>query len=508
MDIECTLEMLNNKEAIYRDNFYHSGDSAVKARIGGDDLMLRTVERLDYWVEKYSDHCYREELEILGHYLYNIAFCTPDKTPRSTDDPLPLKTAFEKTYQRFKEMREEEERKNESKSRLRLMLVFRKQAETLSTFPWEFIFMPKEKTFLAGEETDLILTRFVPDKDPAHVLQRDLKSEKLRILIVLSKPKELDIVDADDLISDLIERLSELPQQIDVGRLDQPTRRTLSEKIEDFEPHIVHFVGHGKEGVLALIKEEQDILEAEAANEVRKLEGEKALPIEYADWLDSRSVSNLFRRHIPRLVFLHACKSAASEFPTRSLRRFTNMARELAYTKIPAVIAMQYEISNEDAKRFAKIFYRQIRQGKHIDEAVVEARRELANFTSGRQAWDDRNFGTPVIYLQSEQPIIQPPPLEDRGTETSVKRVPCPYPDCRGEVIPSKKFCVTCKRPLMPCPECQEVMAQRIGFCDNCGYDVEKGAQSAQAVTPRANITAAPTAPADAMSDVGQTRSA
>jgi hypothetical protein len=263
-------------------------------------------------------------------------------------------------------------------------------------------------SFLAGENTDLILTRFVPDTDPPRAFQPDSESKELRILIALSAPEKLSIVDADDLTNELLELES---KQITVEPFLRPTRRTLSKKIKVFKPHIMHFIGHGREGGLALHKEEAIIKELKAEDITREAHREPALPIEeYADWLDSKSVGDLCNDYQPRLVFLHACEGAAPYLLPRSLQSFSSTARELAYTRIPAVIAMQYEISNGDAQRFAQKFYRQIREGKNIDEAVVEARRELGTFSSkGRQAWGDRSFGTPVIYLQSEKPIIRPP---------------------------------------------------------------------------------------------------
>jgi hypothetical protein len=497
MDFNCKLEIWTDKKAVYQDNYFHFDDKEVTATVGGDELMLRTVERLNYWVEKYGHYCYREELVILGLHLYNIAFGTPNSLPGSTDQPWPLKDAFERTYRRF-----EEEKKNDSSTRLRLKLVLHKEAARLSAYPWEFIFMPKDEVgfFLAGEETELILTRFVPGADPMPAFPTDNESEKLRILIVLARPKELGIVRADD----LIKQLSELqPQQIIVERCDQPTRRTLSKQIKDYKPHIMHFIGHGKENGLALLKEEavnneeEFIRKMDDENEARRAAGQEPLPKEYADWLDSKSVNGLFDDYQPRLVFLHACEGAAPYLLRRSLQSFSSTALELAYTKIPAVIAMRYEIANDDAERFARTFYSEIRKGKHIDEAVVIARRELGKYSStGRQEWDDRTFGTPVIYLQSEKPIIRPPLLEGGtgpGSTSPVQKIPCPYADClNGMIIPGRGgFCSTCRRPLMLCPQCQQVMAQAEGFCINCGYEAGRSAPPAQAAASQPAATTA-----------------
>ncbi len=49
-------------------------------------------------------------------------------------------------------------------------------------------------------------------------------------------------------------------------------------------------------------------------------------------------------------------------------------------------------------------------------------------------------------------------------------KVPCPYPDCSGMVIPGSKICVRCAGRLMQCPQ-GHVMAADIGFCHVCGYE-------------------------------------
>ncbi len=492
MNFNCKLEILSDTEAVYEDNLRVD---KVRARVGGDELSLRTVYLLNGWVAEHDDHCYRKELEILGRHLYKIAFGTPQVAQESAEHSYPLKEAFESTYELF-----DRERHNDPSSRLRLMLVLHNEAVELSALPWEFINMTwrNEGSFLAGQQTDLILARFVPESDPPRVFQPDDESEKLRILVVLSAPGELDIVDAGGLIKQLKDLQS---PQIIVELLDQPTRRSLPEKIGDFKPHIMHFIGHGKEGRLALIHEDKYIEEQKSENSVRESQSKEPKPIEYADWRDSNSIKSLFDSHSPHLVFLHACKGAARELLPDSLRSFSSTARELAYTKIAAVIAMQYAISNDEATRFARKFYGQIREGMDIDEAVVVARYDLGTFppiNSTRNSWDQRTFGTPVIYLQSKKPIIRAPLPKSVGPTPggtplgAVQKVLCPYPGCENNVIRGRKLCLACKGRLMVCPnpECQLPMAQDVGICDNCLWGLETSAKSAPAIAPKPTISA------------------
>lgn len=510
MDFKCRLEIVSDTEAVYEDDYYYKKDAKVRARIGGDELWLETAECLHRWVEKY-DQCRREELVILGHHLYNIAFCTPNIPAGKNGEPWPLKSepwplkkAFERTYGEF-----EDRRKNDPSSRLRLKLVLHKKAERLSALPWEFIFMPSgDGFFLAGQRTELILTRFVPGVD-LDDLDADSGREELRILVVVSTPQELEI--ADD-AKDVLEKLDELhPKQTKVKPFYRPTRTTLFQEIKTFEPHIMHFIGHGEEGRLALFKEAEEIEAAKTENKRRRDMGENLLPIKEADWLDRGSVRNLFSDYQPRLVFLNACKGATADVLSRGLRSFRSTALELVYANISAVIAMQYDISNDDAMRFAGEFYDQIRKGKHIDEAVVTARHVLGtnpprsprvrdDLAEEFQVWNNRSFGTPVIYLQSEKPIIKPPPPQTNGSapdimpQETTEKPWCPVADCEGKVIPGRMLCPCPRRQLlMLCPhaDCRQVIVQGTDVCDACGKEVGGGAKDEQAVAPQATGAAA-----------------
>ena len=62
---------------------------------------------------------------------------------------------------------------------------------------------------------------------------------------------------------------------------------------------------------------------------------------------------------------------------------------------IPAVIAMQFEISDPAALAFSQSFYQAIADGLPVDVAMVEARRGM--FAEDNEvAWP-----TPVLYLRS-----------------------------------------------------------------------------------------------------------
>jgi len=463
--ILCRLKFFDDEDTEFECDPYYLGDLSIKGKVGGDELTLQTVDRLNHWVATYEGICRRDDLSLLGRHLYVLAFGS-GKT----------KTAFENCYDHLRD----EKRKGKDVG-LKLYLEFYPEVKVLSTLPWEFLYMPLQKDdgrFLAGEETELILTRFVPEKEAELIAEKG--KEKLRILVVLSQPAELDNVTAASLINSLNKAA-----HVQVELLERPTRSSLEAKIKTFNPHILHFIGHGDSGKLALIQDEAILAEARAENELLKTMGKKENQVAEADWVDSKALRGFINDKQLKVVFLHACKGESTVYLDRSIQSFNSTARDLAYnTSIPAVIAMQYEISNDAAETFATSFYQQIREGRSIDEAVTLARNILGkkSFLPNRQTWDDRSFGTPVIYLQTRGHIIDPPPPETTKDETGVlpdadrlappAKQPCPYGDCPGLVAFGSKFCGTCRRRIIVCTSCKmRMVAEEDPFCDECGFD-------------------------------------
>ncbi|VVB92339.1 CHAT domain protein [uncultured archaeon] len=446
--IDCRLTIWDEEKIEYEDD-YHKGKT--EGKIQTDDLTLRTIKSFNKWVDSdkpsLNPCCNREDLEVLGEHLYKLLF-TAD-----------LAKMFEESYINF-----EREKFENPEKRLRLILIFYPEAENWALYPWEFLFMPYKPAgfFLASKTTDLILTRFVPE---AGVLHKEREEGPLKILIAFSHPRELQTITADDIIEQIKNLKTEGIIEVDEP-LDNPSFTVLKEKINSFKPDILHFIGHGKPGKIAFIKEEEDL------RYEKTMKGPENA--EEAEWIESKMMNVLFDAHQPHFVFLHACWGAIKE----SFEGFKSTARELVYSKIPVVVAMQYEISNADAVTFAAKFYQQIGEGKQIDEAVSEARYALATRSVGtgrvRAAWNDRAFGTPVVYLQTETPLNVPKrPKKIELTPVKPTKVPCPNPNCSGWIISGRKICLACGSDLILCPQCKNLITLDYG-CDSCGYGVKQ----------------------------------
>jgi len=92
-----------------------------------------------------------------------------------------------------------------------------------------------------------------------------------------------------------------------------------------------------------------------------------------------------------RLVVLNACEGSRS---SRS-DPFAGVAQTLVQQGVPAVIAMQFEITDEAAITFAEEFYAATADGYPVDAALSASRKAI--FAAG----NDIEWGTPVLYLRA-----------------------------------------------------------------------------------------------------------
>ncbi len=133
-----------------------------------------------------------------------------------------------------------------------------------------------------------------------------------------------------------------------------------------------------------------------------------------------------------RLVLLNACEGARQS-PADPLG---GVAQSLVMQGIPAVVAMQFEITDAAATIFSTEFYSAIADGYPIDAALAEAR--VAVFSSH----NDVEWGTPVLYLRaSDGRIFDVAPVPAR-TE------PGPAPSA----VPSPASPVGPASPVVPEP--------------------------------------------------------
>jgi len=241
----------------------------------------------------------------------------------------------------------------------------------LSALPWEFIYDPS-RDYLGLSSTTL-LVRYLEAPQP---IDRLAVTPPLRILGIVASPRGLPQLDVGREKRRVEEATRGLRAEgmVELSWLEGQTWRDLQRALRRGPWHILHFVGHGgfdpetEEGAIALSDEE----------------GRK-------DLLRATALARLLDDHFPlRLAFLNSCEGARGS----DRDAFSSTAATLVRRGVPAVVAMQYEITDEAAIEFSRDFYEAVADGLPVDAAMAEARAAV----SIRSALE---WGTPVLYMRS-----------------------------------------------------------------------------------------------------------
>jgi hypothetical protein len=254
--------------------------------------------------------------------------------------------------------------------RLRLRIT---DAPELNDVPWEYLYTASLNQFLLlSDETPLIRYLELPRR-----IQPLAVDGRLEILVMISSPTDYQGLDVEGEWSRLNEALAGPvgSGQMRLERLPEARLAVLRRVLSRGEYHILHFIGHAgfdretQDGLLVLCDE---------AGRGRPVPAHHLSIILH----DHRSL---------RLVVLNACEGARAS----GADPFAGAAQSLVQQGIPAVIAMQFEITDQAAVTFAEAFYAEMADGHPVDAALAEARKAIL------AANNDIEWGTPVLYLRA-----------------------------------------------------------------------------------------------------------
>ncbi|MCA9544003.1 MAG: CHAT domain-containing protein, partial [Myxococcales bacterium] len=253
-------------------------------------------------------------------------------------------------------------------------------APELHRLPWEYLH--DGEGFLALQ-AGVPVVRHVEEVTPTEPLQ---VSGALRLLVVVSAPSDQAVLDVEGEVARLKAVLEEsvAAGRLEVDVLEDGRWSTLEAALTPGEGrpayHILHFIGHGT---------------ADAGGGGRLyFEGEDGTAVAQ----DAEGLTALLVNHPSlRLVVLNACQGATSD----ELDARSSIAARLVGRPAPAVVAMQYAITDRAALDFSRAFYGALAMGNPVDTALALARaaefRRLADGESPRGV----EWGTPVLYLRA-----------------------------------------------------------------------------------------------------------
>ncbi|MCP2728539.1 CHAT domain-containing protein [Limnofasciculus baicalensis] len=275
----------------------------------------------------------------------------------------------------------------------------------VAALPWEFLCLPARDdlgTIWMGTVPDLVFSRRRAQWIPAQPIQLN-HDEKLRIALVVSAPPDLKPVAYEEVQKALEILANEQAHRIELLPIVNSANPEAIDTILSKKPHIFHFIGHGR-----------------LANEGDREVGQIALvdpDLDEAMWVDADYFSELFNQHRPGIVILQACEGGIlSASPA-----FVGVASSIVQQNIPVVVAMQYEVTNSTAKRFALRFYQQLAAEDPVDIAAQYGRRAIA---LGSTQYRKRDFATPIIFMRVADGYLFKRPISNpnstSGSENSL----------------------------------------------------------------------------------------
>jgi hypothetical protein len=253
--------------------------------------------------------------------------------------------------------------------RLRIELGLKNPAMArLHAIPWEYL-RPAEDGHFLGLRRDISIVRYL---DLALAGDRPPVPAPLAILVVAGE----DLAGSDLALAREHRALARAWSErgaVHVDLLRGATLEMLRDALLARDFHVLHFMGHG-------------------GFDPRAGEGSLAFRDEHGrrTWVSGAELAEQLRdRTSLRLVFLNACWTARAV----SSGPYAGVATALLGAGVPAVLAMQFAVSDVAALAFSRSFYRRLAQGDTIDAAVTEGRMAIRRLRLAVAEW-----GTPALF--------------------------------------------------------------------------------------------------------------
>ena len=204
---------------------------------------------------------------------------------------------------------------------------------------------------------------------------------RLRVLLVSAVPTDQENLDVEAEADEIARALNTLSSHVEILRLREATKIELFRAIGD-NCHVVHFMLHGRldeanEGEL-MLRGADGTSDPLSASDLRQLAH---------DWALGGT----------RLLVFNACETARD----RAGHQFSGIAPAAVQAGIPAVISMQYPITDAAAGIFSNELYREVAQGSPVEQAVSKARQLVKLLVKDGDEWV-----TPVLHMRATDGVL------------------------------------------------------------------------------------------------------
>lgn len=255
-----------------------------------------------------------------------------------------------------------------------LRLLLRIEPPELATLPWEFLYDEEEGNHLCLSRETPFIRYLALGRSPKSLIIEP----PLRILGMISSPSDQNALDIDREKESMASAIDHLIEAgfVSLTWLKGQTWRDLQTAMRKGPWHVFHFIGHSVfnsdigEGLLVL------------ANEYRR-----------SDFITSTQLGTLISGHQSmRLAVLNSCEGARAS----KSNLYSSIGAILTRRGIPAVVSMQYDITDIAALEFSRCFYDSLANGMSVEEAVAEARKAIDLACRSTLEW-----GTPVLHMHT-----------------------------------------------------------------------------------------------------------
>jgi len=269
-----------------------------------------------------------------------------------------------------------------------------------ATIPWELLREPSTTSALALTAHSFVRAQPNTARAP-HLPAR--KKGKIRILLVICRPREERDVPFRSVASQLIRGLSEANREAyDLDVLRPPTFEQLGKVLRQAQRegqpyHVVHFDGHGtymeveEPGTLGALlgRLTSIVLAGPREGNHGYLWFENPQLEDKGELVDGTSLGQLLSATGVSALVLNACRSAHTEpaekpgadgtDPHSQVRAFGSLAQEVMDAGVAGVVAMLYNLYAVTAARLVAELYASFVRGATLGEAVTLARKNLAD---------------------------------------------------------------------------------------------------------------------------------
>ncbi|HEX5169060.1 MAG TPA: CHAT domain-containing protein [Cyclobacteriaceae bacterium] len=299
----------------------------------------------------------------------------------------------------------------DQQARCRMLIEFDPNAYDLAALPWEYLLIQQDAEknispffWAADRNRQFDLIRYVAPDFPPAVQPLITESQSLNVILVINNPSDKPI-DKTRMIS-CLKKLRTDHKSFNLytdENLINPPFTKLKERLTEYlkfidGPYVLHFYGHAQ-----MHKEQAGIFFNSASDTAEEVKGD-----DFADLFDRGGRDN-FRQ--PDLVVLQACESGQVG------EKGNGIGFLLAKKGIPAVVAMQNEVTEDASENFVREFYLSLLKGDNVAHAVTNGRTFMAiNYNKDaenpEEHYCDNTFGAPIVFISSESPFYLLPPQQ------------------------------------------------------------------------------------------------